>query len=135
MKKMLLLLLLIMPSVQAKAYSQYPPTFEKTVELKERILFPHIYPGQTITSSERFLEDPLRPGTSTVRWTSKGSWSINVDGVHLDRGYYTLLIKSKLGPEIRQLPFETTRIYLKPDYYPIRLDRKTNTIWLARFAD
>ncbi len=131
----LIISLLIIPLATAKVLMIYPPSFEETINPRERLLDPHIYPGQTITSSDRFLEDPLRPGTSTVRWTKLASYSINLDRIHLLRGSYTFIIRSRYGPEIRQLPFETTKIYLKPDYYKIRYDKETQTVWLAKYAE
>ncbi|MBW2970117.1 hypothetical protein KY309_01825 [Candidatus Woesearchaeota archaeon] len=129
-----LILLIIIPIANAKAITQYPPQFEQ-IEWGDRISFPHIYPGQSITTEERFLEDPLRPGTSIVRWTRKACHSITLDKVHLMRGTYTLKIKNKYGPQIRMLPFETTKIYLTPDYYKIRFDKTTSTVWIARYAE
>jgi hypothetical protein len=133
--KWLLAVLVLLPLVEAKVLV-YPPAFgESAIDWRERISFPHIYPGQTIVSTDRFLEEPMRPGTSTVRWTSEGAYSINLDRIHLMRKDYVLIIKSKKGPDIRMLPFETTKIYLAPDYYSIRYDRETYTVWLARYAD
>ena len=129
--KWLVVMLLILPFVQARAV--YPAT--ESIDFRERLLFPHIYPGQTIVSSGRFMEDPLRPGTSTVRWTKKGSYSINLDKIHLIRKDYVLIIKSKKGPDIRILPFETTKIYLEPEYYKMRYDKETQTVWLAWYPD
>lgn len=130
----LIILILLAPLAQAKViigYSQH----NSNVDYRERISFPHIYPGQTITTKERFLADPLRPGTSTVRWTSKAGYGINLDKIHLMRNDYVLVIKSKKGPDIRVLPFETTKLYLEPEYYKIRYDKETQTVWLARYAD
>lgn len=135
MKRWLIIVLLIFPLVSAKAITQYPPPFEEQPDWRERISFPHIYPGQNITTEERFLEDPMRPGTSLVRWTAKACHSISLDRVHLMRGTYTLKIKSKYGPQIRMLPFETTKIYLEPNYYKIRFDKSTNTVWIARYSE
>ncbi len=130
----LVVLLLLIQLVQAKSYSIYPPPFDASVDMRERISFPHIYPGQTIVSEERFLEEPLRPGSSTVRWTSIGAYSIALDKTHLVRKDFVLIIKSKKGPQIRMLPFETTKIYLEPDYFKIRFDKETFTVWLAKYA-
>ncbi len=135
MKRWLILLLLVIPIAQAKGYNTYLLPFEEEVDYRQRISFPHIYPGQTITSEDRFLEDPLRPGSSTVRWTEKGSYSINLDKIHLLRKDYVMIIRSRKGPDIRMLPFETTKIYLEPDYYKIRYGKETFTVWLARYAD
>ncbi len=132
--KWLIAILLILPLVQART-TIYPPSVSEELDWRERISFPHIYPGQTIVSSDRFLEEPLRPGSSTVRWTSKAAYSINLDKTHLTRKDYVLIIKSKFGPDIRILPFETTKIYLEPDYYKIRYDKETFTVWLAKYAD
>jgi len=133
--KWLVLLLLVIPLVHAKAYSAYPPPFDfERTDVRDRISFPHIYPGQTIVSENRFLEEPLRPGTSTVRWTSGAAYSIVLDKVHLARKDYVLIIKSKKGPQIKILPFETTKIYLEPEYYKIRYDKETSTVWLAKYA-
>jgi len=132
--KWLLVLLLIVPLVHAKAYSAYPPPFG-VEEVRERLLLPHIYPGQTIVSSSRFLEDPLRRGSSTVRWTSYGSYGIRIDRVHLRRNSYTVKIKSKQGTDIRQLPFETTKLYLPPDYYSFRYDPTTYIVWISKYPD
>ncbi len=132
--KWLILILLIIPSVYART-TIYPPSMSEQLDWRERLTFPHIFPGQTIVSSSRFLEDPLRPGSSTVRWTSKGSYGINLDKIHLQRKDYILIIKSKKGPDIRMLPFETTKLYLEPDYYTIRYDREIQTVWLARYSD
>ena len=126
--KWLFIVLLILPLAHARIVKE-------GVDFSERLTLPHIYPGQTIVSSERFMEDPLRPGTSTVRWTTKAAYSINSDRIHLMRGSYTLLIRSKLGPNIRVIPFDTTKVYLEPNYFRIRFDKGTNTIWLARYAD
>jgi hypothetical protein len=131
----LILLLLLVPIAEAKPSRIYPPSTGEQMDWRERISIPHIFPGQTIVSSDRFLEDPLRPGSSTVRWTKKGSFSINLDKIHLDRKDFVLVIKSKKGPNIRMLPWETTKIYLEPDYYKIRYDRETQTVWLARYSD
>ena len=125
-----------MPLAHAKTNSIYPPAYgESEIDWRERLTFPHIFPGQIIISSGGFLEDALRPGGSTVRWTSNGSYGINLDKIHLQRKDYVLIIKSKKGPNIRILPFETTKIYLEPDYYKIRYDKETLTVWLARYAD
>jgi len=133
--KWLVLLLLVISLVHAKAYSAYPPPFDfERTDVRDRISFPHIYPGQTIVSENRFLEEPLRPGTSTVRWTSEAAYSIVLDKVHLARKDYVLIIKSKKGPQIKILPFETTKIYLEPEYYKIRYDKETSTVWLAKYA-
>ncbi len=132
--KWLLVLILLIPITQAKTLIAYPPPFEEGADLRERLTLPHIYPGQTIVSSDRFLEEPMRPGTSTVKWTRAGSYSINLDKIHLMRESYTIIIKSKYGPEIRMLPFETTKIYLHPDYYKIRYDKETQTVWLAKYS-
>jgi hypothetical protein len=129
MKLLFFLILLLIPIVQAKAI--YPPS----VNWGERISLPHIYPGQTITSEERFLEDPLNVGSSTARWTSQGCYGINLDGIHLVRGSYTLIVKGKKGPDIRIIPFETTKLYLPPDYYKIRYDKNTYTVWLGKYAE
>ncbi|MEM3154867.1 MAG: hypothetical protein QW165_04875 [Candidatus Woesearchaeota archaeon] len=113
----------------------YPPPFNFEYENpKDRISYPHIYPGQTIVSGTRFLADPMRPGTSTVRWTSEAAYSITLDRVHLLRKDFVLVIKSKKGPQIKILPFETTKLYLEPDYYDIRFDKETQTVWLAKYA-
>ncbi len=134
--KWLLIALIILPTIQAKVISVYPPPFgEQEIDWRERLTFPHIYPGQTIVSTDRFLEDRLQPGSSTVRWTSQGAYSINLDKIHLMRRDFVLIIKSKKGPDIRMLPFETTKIYLAPDYFKIRFDKETQTVWLARYAD
>ncbi len=131
----LAILILVLPLVQAKAYLAYPLPFNFEYDSpKDRISFPHIYPGQTFVSEERFLAEPMRPGTSTVRWTSEAAYSIVLDKVHLERKDYVLIIKSKKGPQIRMLPFETTKIYLEPDYFKIRYDKETSTIWLAKYA-
>jgi hypothetical protein len=136
MMKWILILLLVMPLAHAKASPIYPPAYGASeIDWRERLTIPHIFPGQTITSSGGFLEDALRPGSSTVRWTSKASYSINLDKIHLERKDYVLIIKGKKGPNIRMLPFETTKIYLEPKYYKIRYDRTTQTVWLARYAD
>ena len=133
--KWVIIFLLVLPLVPARAISQYPPPFDfESVDMRERISFPHLYPGQTIVSSDRFMEDPLRPGSSTVRWTSKGPYSINLDKIHIMRKDYVLIIKSKKGPDIRILPFETTKVYLEPDYFDIRYDKETFTVWLAKYA-
>jgi len=97
-----------------------------------RISFPHLYPGQKIISSNRFFDEALKPGTSTVRWTNYGSYSINLDKIHPLRNSYTLIIRSKKGPDIRILPHDTTKIYLYPDYYKIKYDENTYTIWLSK---
>ncbi|VVB81000.1 Uncharacterised protein [uncultured archaeon] len=129
--KWFLFLILLVSIVHAKAV--YPPS--EQINWGERISFPHLYPGQTITTKETFLEDPLNVGSSTVKWSSQGCYAIHLDGIHLARGSYTLIIKSRKGPEIRIVPFETTKIYLSPDYYKIRYDKNTYTVWLARYAD
>ena len=136
MKWILLLLLLAAPLAHAKTNSIYPQVYgESEIDWRDRLIIPHIFPGQTIISSDRFLEDALRPESSTVRWTSKSSYGINLDKIHLMRKDYVLIIKSKKGPEVRILPWETTKIYLEPNYYKIRYDKKTQTVWLARYAD
>jgi hypothetical protein len=132
--KWLVVLLLFVSLAQAKSYSIYPPPFDDNLDMRERISFPHIYPGQTIVSEERFFEEPLRPGSSTVRWTSIGAYSIVLDKTHLMRKDYVLIVKSKKGPQIRMLPFETTKIYLEPDYFKIRFDKETSTVWLAKYS-
>ena len=135
MMRWLAILLLVLPLVMAKSYLTYPPPFNSEYDNpKDRISFPHIYPGQIILSEERFLAEPMRPGTSTVRWTKEAAYSIILDKVHLERKDYVLIIKSKKGPQIRMLPFETTKIYLEPDYFKIRYDRETSTVWLAKYA-
>jgi len=49
----------------------YPPPFYEPIDTRDRLLQPHIYPGQTITSARiNFFEDKLNVGSSTVRWTS-----------------------------------------------------------------
>lgn len=133
--KWLVLLILLIPLVQAKVLSAYPPAFNFEYDNpKDRISFPHIYPGQTFTTENRFLEESMRPGTSTVRWTNVGAYSIVLDKIHLERKDYVLIIKSKKGPRIKMLPFETTKLYLEPDYYQIRYDRETMTVWLAKYS-
>ena len=133
--KFIIIVLLIVSLAQAKVLSAYPPAFNSEYDNpKDRISFPHIYPGQTFTSESRFLAEPMRPGTSTVRWTNVGAYSIVLDKIHLERKDYVLIIKSKKGPQIKMLPFETTKVYLEPDYYPIRYDRETMTVWLAKYA-
>jgi hypothetical protein len=133
--KYALIILLLASIAQAKVFAAYPPVFNfEHDDPKDRISYPHIYPGQTFTSGNRFFADPMRPGTSTVRWTNVGAYSIVLDKIHLERKDYVLIIKSKRGPQIKILPFETTKIYLEPDYYPIRYDRETMTVWLARYA-
>lgn len=132
--KWIVILLILLPIVHAKVLVAYPLPFDKP-DYRERLLLPHIYPGQTIVSNSRFLADPLRPGTSTVKWTSEGAFSIKVDRIHLLRKSYTVIIRSRFGPDVRQLPFETTKIYLRPDYYKISFDKHANTVWLARYAD
>lgn len=104
-------------------------------EYANRISYPHLYPGQNITSTNRFFEEPLRPGTSTVRWTEYGSYSINLDKIHSMRESYTLILRSKKGPDIRMLPFETTKIYLAPEYYGIRYDKNTKMVWMKKYSD
>lgn len=104
-------------------------------EYGDRISYPHIYPGQNITSTNRFLEESLRPGTSTVRWTQYGSYSINLDRIHGMRGSYTMMIRTKYGHDIRIIPFDTTKIYLAPEYYGIRYDKNTQIIWLKKYSD
>ena len=126
--KWMVILLLLLPITHAKVISYYPSVFGETVDYRERISLPHIYPGQTTVSNDRFLEEPLRPSSSTVRWTSKAAYSINLDKVHLLRKDYVLVIRSKKGPDIRILPFETTKIYLEPDYFPIKYEKETQTV-------
>lgn len=130
----ILLALLIVPVVHAKAYLAYPPAFDSNVPLHERITRPHLYPGQSVTTKAHFQADPLRPGSSTVRWTSQGSYAVHLDRVHLLRDSYTLRLKSTRGWRIRAYPFDTTKIYLPPDYYDITYDRITHTVWLAKYA-
>ncbi len=134
--KWILILLLTTPIALGKSTSIYPPVHgESEIDWRERLTIPHIFPGQTIVSNGGFLEDALRPESSTVRWTSKASYSINLDKIHLARKDYVLIIKSKKGPSIRMLPWETTKIYLEPNYYKIRYSKETQTVWLARYAD
>lgn len=135
MKRWILLTLILAIVVQAKVTTIYPPSAKDKLDWRETISSPHIYPGQTITSEDRFLEEPMKPGTSTVRWTSEACYSITLDRVHLMRDSYTLIIKSKYGPDIRMLPFETTKIYLKPNYFKIRFNKTTNTVWLGKYSE
>ncbi len=132
--KWLLVLLLLAPLVHAKATMEYPPPFGQE-KITERLLLPHIYPGQTIVSGDRFLEEPLQRGRSTVRWTQEGSYAIHLERVHLLRNSYTVKIKSKKGINIRQLPFETTKLYLAPEYYSFRYDPNTYTVWIGKYQD
>jgi len=133
--KWIIILLIVLPLAQAKAHSIYESRYGETADLRDRLLLTYHYPDPAKVSTTRFLEDPLRPGTSTVRWTEKGAYSINLDRVHLTRRNYTLIIKSKYGPEIRMLPFTATKIYLAPNYFGINYDKETYTVWLAKYAD
>ncbi|GEM_PF-6529977 len=135
MKRLILLTLILATIAHAKIVIPYPAMIREQPDYRETISSPHIYPGQTITSEDRFFEEPLRPGITTVRWTSEACYSIKLDKVHLMRQSYTLIIKSKYGPDIRIMPFETTKIYLKPDYFKIKIDKKTNTVWIAKYSE
>lgn len=99
-----------------------------------KLILPHIYPGQEINSTERWQMEPLQVKSSTVRWTELGAYSINVDKIHLDRKSYTIIVKSKFGPEIKFIPFTETEIELGNDIYEIHYNKKAYTIWLARYA-
>jgi hypothetical protein len=133
--KWFVLLILLIPLVDAKVFSAYPLISNSEYNNpRDRISFPHIYPGQTFTSEKHFLGEPMRPGTSAVRWTSVGAYSIVLDKIHLERKDYVLIIKSKKGPQIRMLPFETTKVYLEPEYFKIRFDKETSTVWLAKYS-
>ena len=112
----------------------YPPLFGEE-KLPDRLLLPHIYPGQSIVSSDRFHEEPLQRGRSTVRWTTYGSYAIHLERVHLLRNSYNVKIKSKIGIDIRELPFETTKLYLPPEYYSFRYDPNTYTVWISKYPD
>jgi hypothetical protein len=98
-----------------------------------RLLLPHIYPGQTITSTDNWQMEHLSVGSSTVRWTENGAYSINVDKIHLDRKSYTLLIKSRQGPEIRFVPFTETELVLGNQTYQASYHKKTYKIWLSLY--
>jgi hypothetical protein len=132
--KWFVLLVLLIPLVDAKVFSFYPPAFNSNDNPEDRISFPHIYPGQSFISEKFFSGEPMRPGTSAVRWTNVGAYSIVLDKIHLERKDYVLIIKSKKGPQIRMLPFETTKLYLEPDYFKIRFDKETSTVWLAKYS-
>lgn len=129
-----IVLLLCIPFVCAKAVSPYLPIIAD-VDYRERLTLPHVYPGYSTTSGERFLAEPLKPSQSTVRWTAEGAYGIHLDKIHLMRGTYTLRIKSTKGWEIRFLPFDTTKIYLRPDYYRVEYDKETFTVWVGKYAD
>jgi len=133
--KWILLFLLVAPLAHAKVYGSYPPQFDNHVEFRHRLTLPHLYPGQSTTTTSSFLADSLRPGSSSVRWTSYGSYAVHLDKVHLMRGTYTVRIKSTRGLDIRMLDFDSTKLYLPPNYYSLRFDKTTNTLWLARYAD
>lgn len=121
----LVLLILIIP-VFAK---------EKPSIYANRLLLPHIYPGQNITSATNWQMEPLHVKDSTVRWTELGSYSVNLEKIHLDRKRYTLIIKSRYGPEIRFIPFTQTELELGFEDYDLRYDKKTYTVWLSIYPN
>jgi len=131
----ILFIVLLALFAEAKVYQFYPPAFDSHVPLHERVTRPHLFPGQSITTETRFNAEPLRPGTSKVRWTSYGSYAVHLDGVHLQRDSFTVRVKSLRGWQILQLPFKTTRLYLAPDYFEINYDESTHTVWLGKYAD
>lgn len=96
-----------------------------------RLILPHMYPGQSFTTGNHWQMEPLEVKSSTVRWTENGAYSINVDKIHLDRKSYTLYLRSKLGPEIRFIPFTETELVLGNQTYQISYHKKTYTIWLS----
>ncbi len=100
-----------------------------------RLLLPHIYPGQTITSTDNWQMEHLSVKSSTVRWTENGAYSINVDKIHLDRKSYTLLIRGRHGPEIRFIPFTETELVLGNQTYKISYHKKTYKIWLSLYPN
>jgi len=100
-----------------------------------RLLLPHIFPGQSITSDNHWMMENLGVQSSTVRWTDSGAYSITVDKIHLERNSYTLIIKSKWGPEIRFIPFNETELTLGNQTYQISYHKKTYKIWLALYPN
>lgn len=98
-----------------------------------RLLLPHMYPGQSVTTGDNWLMENLGVGSSTVRWTDSGAYSINVDKIHLERNSYTLIIRSKFGPEIRFIPFNETELELGNQTYRISYHKKTYKIWLSLY--
>ena len=127
MKWTILILLVILTATSAKFYSTNP--------YKNRITYPHLHIGQNYTTTSNFFEEKLRPESNTVRWTEYGSYRIKLDKIHLMRESYTLLIRTKYGPNIRIIPFETTKIYLPPNYYGIRYDKQLQTVYLKKYSD
>jgi hypothetical protein len=114
--------------------------FAQTAEAKQspyanRLLLPHIYPGQSVTSTDNWQMENLGVQSSTVRWTNSGAYSINIDKIHIDRKSYTLLIRSKFGPEIRFVPFNETELVLGNQTYKISYHKKTYKIWLALYPN
>lgn len=118
--------LLLVPLVSAGSYVNY----------SERSMLPHLYPGQSITSTQNvWMFEPLNVGSSTVRWTKNGAYSINLDKIHLEREEYTLIVRSKWGPEIRFVDFETTDFVFGGEKYKANYDEKKFTLWLSRYED
>lgn len=126
MKEVILAGALILVLISQTAHAQTSP-------YANRLLLPHMYPGQTTISTNNWQTEPLGVGSSTVRWTDKGAYSINVDKIHLDRKSYTLIIKSKFGPEIKFIPFTETELTLGNQTYQINYHKKTYKIWLALY--
>lgn len=116
--------LLLIPLVSAGSYVNY----------SERIILPHLYPGQTETSQSSWMLEPLNVNSNTVRWTPRGAYSVHLDKIHLDREEYTLIIKSKWGPEIRFIDFDETSILLGNERYTVKFDEKVYTLWLDRYS-
>lgn len=116
--------LLLIPLVSAA----YP-----YVNYSERVSLPHLYPGQSVTSQANWMLEPLNVKSSTVRWTPRGAYAIHLDKVHLEREEYTLIIKSKWGPEIRFVDFDEMSILLGNERYTMKFDEKVYTFWLDRY--
>jgi len=133
--KWILLVLLLVPVAHAKVLVPYPPTFGESADYRDRLTLPHLYPGQSRTTDTGFMLEPLHRGSSTVRWTPYSSYAIHLDRVHLERNSFTLRIKTKHGWSIRQLPFETTKLYLPPNYYDIKFDESSYTLWMSKYAE
>jgi|GEM_PF-6692792 len=99
-----------------------------------KLILPHIYPGQEINSTDRWQMEPLHVKSSTVRWTELGAYSINLDKIHLDRKSYTIILKSKFGPEIKFIPFTETELVVGNEIYEIHYDKKNYTLWISKYV-
>lgn len=126
MKKGLVMSIILLAVFAQTAEAQVSP-------YANRLLLPHIYPGQSVTSGNHWQMEPLNVQSSTVRWTESGAYSVTVDKIHLERRSYTLIVKSRWGPEIKIVPFNETEINLGNQTFRVSYHKQTYTIWLSNY--